>query len=385
MKIRHSCFLFIVLLVSLLGATAMACSDPECPPCLAWNGSHCVWDCGPTDSCCDDECWGKPCCNGDTEQCQTSAAVCCGFPTTTCCDNVCCYSECCDPGEACCGTQCWGGLCCNDTQCDPSDTVCCGAVVGCCEGECCNDMSCCGKTPGGRCCDNLACYNSATQKCCGNGDGLVCDNDETCCGGQCCETGPFGLFCDNGDCVTQCDSDACKEPENGYCVYQCGPGAECVDGECLYCWSLEEHPDASGTCACSEATGHCGDSIQAWSISTCERSATGYQSCSTTYRQVGSEYACDETTDWVNLFLCYGGQAAQCVAICAAESALCVESGFDPAGCSVGAIHCYECLEKYVEDPDDCDCLTVFCNIGDVTAPIMNVAGTLSGGACTSE
>lgn len=261
MKIRHSCFLFIVLLVSLLGATAMACSDPECPPCLAWNGSHCVWDCGPTDSCCDDECWGKPCCNGDTEQCQTSAAVCCGFPTTTCCDNVCCYSECCDPGEACCGTQCWGGLCCNDEKCDPGD-ICCG-TVGCCPGECCSGAGtfCCGNIPGRKCCDNLACYNSGSEKCCGYGNGTYCPNEKICCGFSCCDPTGGYPFCDEivtGTCVSECPTGTCAS--DGRCVTTCPEGECCDDGKCESLCSGDTCCD-DGTCRALVGCEKCANGI----------------------------------------------------------------------------------------------------------------------------
>jgi hypothetical protein len=181
------------------------------------------------------------------------------------------------------------------------------------------------------------------KQCCDDGDGTVCNIDEPC--------------CDDGTCA-------------------------------LCCWTLEEHPDGTGDCGCSEATGHCGTSIRAWSISTCKRSASGSKSCNITNRQIGSEYACDESIDWVNLFLCYMGQAAECTAICSAGLATCLaslpESG--GAGCEDSAAQCYDCLLEYVEGgPEDCGCLVLTCAIGDVIAPIYGTAGTLSGGACTSE
>ena len=193
---------------------------------------------------------------------------------------------------------------------------------------------------GESCCDDLTCYDPSVKKCCYDGVGTVCDIGEPC--------------CDDGTC--------------GLC-----------------CWTLEEHPEGAGDCSCSEATGHCGTFIEAWSISTCKRSASGSQSCNTTYRQVGSEYDCDESIDWTNVFLCYMGQAPECVAICSAGLATCLasfpESG--GAGCEDSAVACYDCVLEVIEaDPDDCGCLVVICNIGDVTAPIVNNAGTLSGGTC---
>ena len=101
---------------------------------------------------------------------------------------------------------------------------------------------------------------------------------------------------------------------------------------------------------------------------------------------MGSEFACDETIDWVNVFLCYSGQAAQCVALCSAGAAVCVASGFDPMTCTQRAIACQNCMLEYIEgEPDDCGCLVVICSIGedpeDITA-IMKDAATLSGGSC---
>jgi len=142
-------------------------------------------------------------------------------------------------------------------------------------------------------------------------------------------------------------------------------------------------PEGTGDCACNEATGHCGTSIQSWSISTAKRSSSGAQSYSNTYRQVGSEFECTEETDWVNVFLCLGGQASECVATCAAESAFCVASGFDPATCGPGLETCAQCVEDALEsEPEDCGCLGVTCGVNEEGTPIMNYADTLSGGTC---
>lgn len=204
---------------------------------------------------------------------------------------------------------------------------------------------------------------------CVDGSCQVCggDPDKVCCDGTCCDTDDCEKTCVDGSCQV-CGGD---------------PDCECVDGECLCCWRLQEHPQGTGDCACSEGTGHCGTYIEAWSISTCERSSSGSKYCNITYRQVGSRYACDESTDWVNLFLCYSGQAAQCVAICSWGSAECVASGFDPMTCTNNAISCQNCMLDYLEgEPEDCGCLVVICDIGAVTHTIWANAGTLSGGSC---
>jgi len=96
--------------------------------------------------------------------------------------------------------------------------------------------------------------------------------------------------------------------------------------------------------------------------------------------ELGSRYACDESTDWVNVFLCYSGQAAQCLALCSAGLAMCIA---EPAGCPAKADACYHCMLEYIEgDPEDCGCLVLICEDGDVIAPIMRNAATLSGGSC---
>lgn len=144
-----------------------------------------------------------------------------------------------------------------------------------------------------------------------------------------------------------------------------------------YPWFCER--GGTGDCGCSDATGHCGEYIEAWSVSTCERSSSGSKYCNTTYRQIGSRYACDESTDWAGLFLCYGGDVSECVGICSLGLAECIASGFDPYTCTSNGISCWECA---FEDEPDCGCLGVHCEVGEAIAPIMDYAGTLSGGSC---
>jgi hypothetical protein len=216
----------------------------------------------------------------------------------------------------------------------------------------------------------------------------ACEGCQSCEAGVCVDDPDNCIPCQNckdGECED--DDDLCEGCETcsiGYCDDdddECPTGECCYDGTCGFCcWTLEEHPEGTGDCSCSEATGHCGTSIDAWSISTCERSASGAESCSVTYRQVGSRYACDESIDWINLFLCYSGQASECIAICSAGSAACI---VDPPSCPYEANHCYECILEYIEgEPEDCGCLVVICDIGSVTHTLWANAGTLSGGSC---
>jgi len=353
MKMKSiTAFLTYLLLLSTLTVPAIACPDPDCGACCHWvstgpgpSDGYCDLDigadcgdcsgCGPCYSCancyCNWDCSASP---GGGPQCCSGGSCVDNCPNGQCCDAGDCVSSC--PSGKCCSNgwcvdTCPGCQTCQDDVCEDDNSECSGGSV-CCDGTCCS--------AGQSCCDYLTCYDPSTQKCCNDGIGTVCNIDEPC--------------CDDGTC--------------GLC-----------------CWTLEEHPDGTGDCGCSEATGHCGTSIQAWSISTCKRSASGAKSCSVTYRQVGSEYGCDESIDWVNVFLCYMGQAGECTAICSAGLATCLVSLLESggAGCEDSAAQCYDCILDYIEgEPDDCGCLVVICEIGDVIAPIMNDAGTLSGGTC---
>jgi len=240
MKTRHSCFTFTVLLVSLLCATAMACPPPECPACYAWDGDSCVWDCGPTDICCNDACCSNKCCERFTKCCSDPDAVCCGF-AQTCCDNVCCYNECCDPGLTCCGVDCCSNECCGGTCCDDPGETCCGS--NCCVSDCCSETHFCCGAVGKECCDGTDCYDPATEKCCGNGNGHTCLNEQTCCGdfgcclaSQCCdETGcvttcPGSECCNDGTCVSSCPTDKCCD--DGVCKSECSGDTCCDEGVC---------------------------------------------------------------------------------------------------------------------------------------------------------
>lgn len=258
MKTRHSYSLFIVLLVSLLGATAIACPPPECPACNSWNGSSCVWSCGATGNCCgisgSRTCCSNECCERGTSCCTSSTAECCGF-NDRCCDADCCMNTCCPSGQRCCGVGCCSNsrVCCGGTCCTPGYT-CCGS--NCCVSDCCSEShACCGNI-GQVCCDGLTCYNSSTEKCCGNGNGTVCPNEKTCCGDfGCCLA---GQCCNAGGCVDNCPSDKCCS--NGTCVTSC-PGSECCDdGQCVSECSGDNCCDG-GTCEALEGCESCIDGV----------------------------------------------------------------------------------------------------------------------------
>lgn len=370
----------VILVVSPIFATAC---PPDCGACYYWDGDSCEWDCGEG-SCCEGECCYTDCCfgrYGAPDTCCNVEEDCC---FDSCCSNTCCLTTCCEAGQNCCNWSCCSNACCSGTCCDPGETCCSSS---CCISDCCSYTgACCGNT-GQVCCDDRTCYDPNTQKCCGDGDGKVCDIDEDCCNGTCCPAGDPAYGLPAYDC---CDGLTCYDPTTQKCCEDglgtvCDIDEDCCDdGTCgLCCWTLEHHPQGEGTCECIETTGNCTTGISAWSIDTCERSASGSQYCGITYRQIGSTWACVESADWVNEFLCYGGQAAECVGICSWGAAECIASGFDPSTCSNNAISCYECAEEWVEgDLEDCGCLIVRCSVGDVTHILRANAGTLSGPSC---
>lgn len=238
---------------------------------------------------------------------------------------------------------------------------------------------CCGKI-GQNCCDNVRCYPPSTQKCCDDGLGTVCDRDLACCNGGCCPQGQ--LCCDGLECYNPATQKCCNDGTGRVCwnSEHCCPDGTCQDLGC--CWQLEQHPDGSGTCACNWSTEHCGEFIEAWSISTCVRAHSGAEFCSIEYRQVGSKYACVETPDWIGIFLCYGGSYAVCTSLCAQMSLICSGSGFDPDTCVGALMLCQECFED-AGGKNMCNgCAMVDCDIGGVIKPKMDYAGTLSGDVC---
>ncbi len=243
---RESIAIFLagLLLLSSFTTPATACCEPPAPPCYRCEAGVLVWDCGSNDNCCNGSCCPNRCCND----------VCCSCPTAECCgfDHVCCYNSCCnltccdDPEEHCCGGHCCSNACCSRTCCDPGES-CCSSI--CCISGCCSVTgACCGIT-GDECCDDRICYDPATEKCCGNGDGHTCLNEQTCCGdfgcclaSQCCDEGVCEALegcesCING--VTTDDKDKCpgecKNCTDAQCHDDdslCDPGDVCVNGTC---------------------------------------------------------------------------------------------------------------------------------------------------------
>lgn len=248
MKTRHSCFILIVLLVSLLCAAAVACPPPDCPPCR--SGSTCAWACGSTDYCCPDTCCSNECCHGMTQCCNNSTAVCCGIPNT-CCDNKCCGNTCCTSStDRCCGTGCCSNskACCGGTCCNPGYTCCGSALQNCCVSECCGGTQCCGAIPGGHCCEDTICYNeSSGETCCGYGDGTVCYNNRECCNGGCC---PEGQYCCNDNCTENCWTKTWVDGVDEDCACDGGcPGSD-VSIAGYYVCAAVEPGEGGGKCGC---------------------------------------------------------------------------------------------------------------------------------------
>jgi hypothetical protein len=300
MKTRHSSFLSIVLLVSLLGATAMAC--PDCPACTAWNGSSCEWDCASDGSCC-----GFPgsqsCCNNSGLGCCVNGSVCLDAGENCCanavCENACCVSGCCTSStDRCCGTECWGGLCCGGKKCGPSYTQCCGSAnQNCCEGQCCGGTQCCGAITGNphECCDDTACYDTVDEECCGDGLGTFCAKNRECCDGGIC----------------------------------CLVGESCCDGECTdECWTTEDEPADYAPCGC--ILGICGDYYFEW---------PGKTMCVPAGAGVNGHCKCIEKTDVIKkTWDCEGEWDEQLMNDCAMKAGICLFvcslDLFNGAGCS---------------------------------------------------
>lgn len=255
MRIKSILFMLVCFLLFGLAMSAIACPPPDCGDCCHWVSTgpdpedgyctlntgaecgdcqggcynpcnncvscSCVWDCTPTQFCCNDTCCnaGQNCCGG------------------SCCSNTCCNNVCCSAGQ----------ICCNNTCCDPDDCcnneICCNSGDTCCTDSGAGDAYCCA---GGKTCCDKACCDPATEKCCddigGDDDGYCCGSDKTCCDGTCCSTStqkccndiggvndgyccPDDHICCQGTC---CDPDACEECDgNGNCVDN---GCDCTIG-----------------------------------------------------------------------------------------------------------------------------------------------------------
>jgi hypothetical protein len=350
MKTRHSRFFLIVLLVSLLGATAIACPPPSCPECQVWGGSSCVWNCGPSDYCCgisgSRTCCSNECCERGTSCCTSSTAECCGFDDR-CCDTDCCMNTCCPSGQRCCGVGCCSNsnACCGGTCCSPGYTCCGSALQNCCVGECCGGTQCCGAI-GKLCCEDTACYDDATEKCCGDGLGTFCDDDVDCCDGSCC------------------------------LAWQ-----SCCDGECTdVCWTTEdEHADYE-PCGC--ILGICGDYYFEWPDKTmCVPAGAGWD----------GHCKCIEKTDVIKkTWDCEGDWDEDKMFWCAAYFNICSLScnpllpSYDPASCAEClGMSGYDCCDG--EDCGPCDFRDCHKEEGTLDETLGLVFDRFEGDTCNND
>jgi len=324
MKTRDSYLrsFLLVLLVSILRATAMACPPPDCPAC--YSGSSCtVWDCGATGNCCNDSCCYSDCCNNMTVCCPSGQNCC----NNSCCENACCVGGCCTSStDRCCGTGCCDNSneCCGGTCCSPGYTCCCGSDnQNCCEGECCGGTQCCGAIPGGHCCEDTICYNeSLGQTCCGYGDGTVCYNNRECCNGGCC---PEGQYCCDDDCTDDCWTKTWVASVNEDCACDGGcPGNDVTIAGYYVC-------DASGP---GEGGGRCG--------------------CVDEYTIVGVSYPCDINWNVTRILEC-AASVGLVIAECTPSS-----PAYNPAGCANTLI-----MGKYLCVGDVCDTFIEGCEEDD--------------------
>ena len=300
MKTKSAIAFLTYSLLLLLSPTVLAapCPPPDCGDCYTWNSEteECEWDC-TTGQCCDDgvcvdncddcytcesgscewDCTTGQCCDDGTcvstcpsgqccsdgtcvsscpsDKCCSSGTCVSWCPSGGCCDSgtcvddcpsgICCFGTCCGDGQECCGIKCCSNACCGypGTCCDDPMDTCCGSQ--CCVSDCCSEShSCCGRT-GRICCDGTDCYDPATEQCCGDGNGTVCDIDEVCCDGMCC---PEGQHCCDGGCADTCWTKTWEDGEidgcsctaslcSGYHVerdgrYVCAPAGTGVSGWC---------------------------------------------------------------------------------------------------------------------------------------------------------
>lgn len=334
------------------------CSSGEC---CGPYGQGC---CPLGEKCCNYECTANVCCN--STRCESNQ-YCCSY--LHCCDNgnACCDGECCDPGEQCCGPNkcceecCHGSVyccsfagttCCEENQCyDPSTLKCCedgaGTICGinevCCNGGChpegrvcCNNSIC---PEGYECCDGLNCYNPATQQCCEDGTGRLCDIDK-----QCCDDGT-------------CQEDGCcwslellpTETQGGFC--------SCIDSQCVGLYNILDN------------------------CHTCVRSSSGYKNCGLVDNvQIGVHFGCTKGTNLAGVIACYMLNLDWCMVLCDAAIVTCVpRPGYDPDACHLALRDCYYCL---VSEGFDCGCLVVSCSLWEEPTPLYGTDYRCSGESC---
>ncbi|MCK5473554.1 MAG: hypothetical protein KAI59_05930, partial [Planctomycetes bacterium] len=184
-KVMIRFFVFILFLSSVFSVPAIACW-PSCPGCCVWKGT-----CEPEHS------------NCNQNSCQY-------------CDYDCSCKLLCKSGDGDC-RECINGGC----------ELFCDAVQLCCDDNCRDAYT-------ERCCDYKTIYNYYTQKCCGDGDGTICDINEFCCDGTCCDPcncescvddeckvcgGDPNKVCCDGTCCNKpcCNSWDCEDCNNGNC------------------------------------------------------------------------------------------------------------------------------------------------------------------------
>lgn len=165
-------------------------------------------------------------CRREGQSCTENRNCCPRQTGRTCIEGTCQLTELCIPLEGACsveGDPCCDGLDCIDNLCLP---VSCGSdtcPTGCCDtnGDCVEPIDqndeLCGE--GGQSC--FACSGPTT---CWNGTCAVECNSTTCAQGCCASEVDCILFTDQ-------DDETCGA--GGVICVECGPGEDCIDGECL--------------------------------------------------------------------------------------------------------------------------------------------------------
>jgi hypothetical protein len=222
------------------------------------NCSTCAGDCTcaggqsctPAGVCCTPQCSGKTC-GGDG--CGNTCGTCAhGYDCTsqgTCVLRIECGNGVCQAGENC-------GNCPNDCKCDSGQTC---NVNACCRPQCsgknCGDDACggsCGTCSNGYVCQSGLCTQ---QSSCGNGtcEPLQGENCESCADCKCSVGTCYNKAC----CTPQCSGKTCgPDGCGGSCGPACGPGLQCVSGNCKavcqdqVCGPGENCSTCPSDCAC---------------------------------------------------------------------------------------------------------------------------------------
>jgi len=211
--------------------------------------------------------------------------------------------------------------------------------------------------------NNGKCDASACKECVDCSCGSKCDpaNCETCINGECkvCGGDPDQVCC-NGSC---CDTSNC----------------ECVDGECLCCWTLEISDSFQyGSCYCEGGT--CEGEVQTGYHHSCKLASSGSRECVYRLNQpIGWTWDCEASTNWCGVLACYLLNAGVCGLQCTAAVEAC---GVCPGSweCSQALIDCYECLTG---EGIDCGCLVITCVPSQISSgKYYGGDNILQGGSC---